>query len=192
MKGMTDLAYEVERLEQEIAERCERLAEHKRQLPPTPVSDYTLTGPDGPVKLSQLFGQGRDLIVIHNMGKGCRYCTLWADGWNGILPHLENRAAFVVVTPDSPETQAQIAESRGWSFRMISTHGSSFTEDMGFRSQKGWLPGVSTFYRNDDGSIVRVARAGFGPFDAFCSAWHLFGLLKNGVNGWEPKYRYGS
>jgi hypothetical protein len=63
---------------------------------------------------------------------------------------------------------------------------------MGFRSEKGWLPGVSTFYRNDDGSIVRVARAGFGPFDAFCSAWHLFGLLKNGVNGWEPKYRYGS
>ena len=192
MKGMTDLAYEVERLEQEIAERSERLAEPKRQLPPTPVSDYTLTGPDGPVKLSQLFGQGRDLIVIHNMGKGCRYCTLWADGWNGILPHLENRAAFVVVTPDSPETQAQIAGSRGWNFRMISTHGSSFTEDMGFKSEKGWLPGVSTFHRNNDGGIVRVARAGFGPFDSFCSAWHLFGLLKDGVNGWEPKYRYGS
>lgn len=192
MKEMTDLAYEIERLEQEIAERSERLAEHKRQLPTTPVSDYTLTGPDGPVKLSQLFGQGRDLIVIHNMGKGCRYCTLWADGWNGILPHLESRAAFVVVTPDSTDTQAQIAHSRGWDFRMISSHGSTFTEDMGFRSEKSWLPGVSTFYKNDNGSIVRVARAGFGPFDSFCSAWHLFGLLKDGVNGWEPKYRYGT
>ena len=192
MKEMTDLAYEIERLEQEIAERSERLAEHKRQLPTTPVSDYTLTGPDGPVKLSHLFGQGRDLIVIHNMGKGCRYCTLWADGWNGILPHIENRAAFVVVTPDSPDTQAQIAQSRGWTFRMVSSHGSMFTEDMGFRSEKSWLPGVSTFYKNDDGSIVRVARAGFGPFDTFCSVWHLFGLLKDGVNGWEPKYRYGA
>jgi len=192
MKEMTDLAYEIERLEQEIAERSERLAEHKRQLPQTPVSDYTLTGPDGPVKLSHLFGEGKDLIVIHNMGKGCRYCTLWADGWNGILPHIENRAAFVVVTPDSPDTQAQVAHSRGWKFRMISSHGSTFTEDMGFRSEKSWLPGVSTFYKNNDGSIIRVARAGFGPFDTFCSAWHLFGLLKDGVNGWEPKYRYGA
>ena len=190
MNASTDLAYEVERLEQEIAERSERLAETKRQLPPTPVTDYTLSGPDGPVKLSQLFGDRRDLIVIHNMGKGCSYCTLWADGWNGVLPHLESRAAFVVCTPDSPETQAQLAHARGWTFRMVSGHGSTFIEDMGFRGEKSWLPGVSTFHRPDEGGIVRVARAGFGPFDSFCSVWHLFGLLRDGVNGWEPKYRY--
>src|SRR6516162_6332847 len=33
------------------------------------------------------------LFVIHNMGAGCRNCTLWADGFNGMLRHIENRAA---------------------------------------------------------------------------------------------------
>ena len=36
------------------------------------------------------------LLMIHNMGEACRYCTLWADGFNGFLPHLEDAlsAAF--------------------------------------------------------------------------------------------------
>jgi hypothetical protein len=57
---------------------------------------------------------------------------------------------------------------------------------------RGWpfpLPGVSTF-RNKRGKIVRVAKAGRGPFDPFCPVWHLFALLADGVDGWAPQYRY--
>ncbi|MGH7682307.1 MAG: DUF899 family protein, partial [Candidatus Eiseniibacteriota bacterium] len=143
-----------------------------------------------PVKLSQLFGDKTDLVVIHNMGKGCRYCTVWADGFNGVLPHLESRAAFVVCSPDSIDVQQQFAGSRGWKFRMVSAHGSRFTEDMGFRSEKSWMPGVSTFHKAPDGTIVRVAKAPFGPFDPFSGIWHVLALLREGVNDWEPRYTY--
>jgi len=189
--GATGVGSEIERLEEHLVAEHKRIAERKRQMPRQEVQDYTLTGPKGPVKLSDLFGSKRDLILIHNMGKGCRYCTLWADGLNGVLPHLEDRAAFVVCSPDSPETQQQFAQSRGWKFRMVSGHGSNFTQDMGFRSEEGgWEPGVSTFQRSSDGKIVRVAHAPFGPFDPFCVTWHLFALLGDGVSDWEPKYKY--
>ena len=42
------------------------------------------------MRLSEPFaGHGR-LLAIHNMGQRCRDCTLWADGVNGFLPHLES------------------------------------------------------------------------------------------------------
>jgi len=186
----TDIISEVERLEEDLVIQHEKLAEMKRQIPPKEIQDYTLSGPQGPIKLSQLFGQKNDLIVVHNMGKGCRYCTLWADGFNGVISHLENRAAFALCSPDSPETQHQFAQSRGWKFQMVSGHGSSFIEDMGFRGEKGWKPGVSTFSRSADGTIFRVARARFGPFDPFSGIWHLFALLGDGVKDWEPRYQY--
>ncbi len=186
----TDVGSDMERLEEYLVVQHEKLAELKRNLPPKEIQDYTLSGPDGPVKISQLFGSKSDLIVIHNMGKGCSSCTLWADGLNGVYPHLADRAALVVCSPDSPDTQAQFARSRDWRFPMVSGHGSSFIEDMGFRSDKGWMPGVSTFQRKADGKIYRVAKAPFGPFDPFCAVWHLFALLADGVKGWEPKYKY--
>jgi predicted dithiol-disulfide oxidoreductase (DUF899 family) len=192
MTTTNELLEEIERLEETLLHEQERLAEMKRRLPPREVEDYTLQGWEGPVRLSELF-QGRpDLIVIHNMGKGCVYCTLWADGLNGVVPHLENRAGLAVVSPDPPEVQREFARGRGWSFRMASGQGSSFIQDMGFRSEKSWMPGVSTFHRAANGSMVRVARAYFGPGDPFSAIWHLFALLQDGAGEWKPMYSYGT
>lgn len=181
---------QIELLEEQIQKDQERLAAMKRALPPAPVEDYILQGWDGPVRLSELFGGKRDLVVIHNMGKGCVYCTLWADGWNGVVPHLEDRAGFAVVSPDPPSVQREFALGRGWRFRMASGEGSTFIQDMGFRAEKSWMPGVSTFRRDEGGGIVRVARARFGPGDPFAGIWHLFALLRDGAGDWKPKYRY--
>lgn len=181
---------EIERLELEMVERAERLAELKRRQPREAVQDYTLAGWNGPVQLSELFAGKPDLIVVHNMGRGCRYCTLWADGFNGVYPHLADRAAFVVCSPDAVETQQEFATGRGWRFPMVSARESEFTQDMGFRSDKGWMPGASTFHLEPTGGIVRVARTYFGPYDPYCAVWHLFGLLAEGANDWEPQYRY--
>ena len=186
----TSAAQEVDALEQEIQEKSQRLAELKRALPRERVQDYTLHGWNGPVKLSELFDGKKDLIVIHNMGKGCRYCTLWADGFNGVWRHLANRAGFVVCSPDAPDVQKAFAESRQWGFRMVSGKDTTFIQDLGFRGEKSWTPGVSTFRMNDDGSIERVAKAVFGPYDLFSGVWHLIALLAEGENGWEPKYVY--
>ncbi len=169
-----------------------KITELRRTRPAEQVSDYTLHSTDGSaVKLSELFGDKKDLIVIHNMGPGCSYCTLWADGFNGFTPHLEDRAAFVVVSPAKPEVQGKFAEGRGWTFRMVSADGTTFIKDLGFEPNPGEVwPGVSTFRKQDDCSIVRVSRDYLGPGDVFCSVWHSFDMLAEGVNNWEPRYKY--
>ena len=157
---------------------------------PQPVEDYQLADSSGPVSLSALFGDKDELIVIHNMGTSCSYCTLWADGYNGVADHLNNRAAFVVVSPDAPAAQKKFADSRGWRFRMASHQGGKFAEEMGYKSAKGgWLPGVSVF-RKDGGKVVRVSDTPLGPYDDFCSVWHLFDMLPGGASSWSPKFKY--
>ena len=157
---------------------------------PEEVRDYQFATPKGRVRLSALFGGKDDLIVIHNMGASCPYCTLWADGYNGIYAHLADRAAFVVSSPDAPATQRKFARGRGWRFPMVSHQGTSFATDMGYRSKSGgWLPGVSVF-RRDGARIVRVADTGFSPYDDFCALWHLLDLLPGGAGGWTPKFGY--
>jgi len=175
----------------EIAELRRKMREVQASAEPEPVQDYELSSTGGPVRLSQLFGDKRDLVVIHNMGRSCVYCTLWADGFNGIYPHLADRAAFVVTSPDSVEVQRDFAATRGWRFPMLSHGGNGFAADMGYRSASGgWLPGVSVFRRDGD-KVCRVADTGFQPGDDFCALWHLFAMLPEGSGDWGPKFAYG-
>ncbi len=184
------LAKKLARWEENIVWQHKKLAKLKRKLPHKPVEDYVFAGPSGVVKLSELFGKSRDLIIVHNMGAACSYCTLWADGFNGVFPHLADRAAFVVVSPDAPAAQKRFAASRNWRFPMVSGRKAKFSEDLGFKGGKDeWWPGVSTFQKRGN-KIFHVASAQLGPFDPFCSVWHFFALLAHGVDGWQPKYRY--
>jgi len=177
---------------QRIAALRQRMQAVQRRVEPEPVQDYTFASPRGPVRLSQLFGRQRDLIVVHNMGRECPNCTLWADGYNGLYPHLASRAAFVVMSPDPPALQQRFARSRGWRFPMLSHRGTSFAADMGYRARSGgWLPGVSAFRRSRDG-VVRLSDTGFHPSDDFCTAWHFFDLFPDGAAGWHPRFRYPS
>jgi predicted dithiol-disulfide oxidoreductase (DUF899 family) len=173
----------------EIAELRKKMRALQQQVEPEEVGAYEFATPGGKVSLADLFGGRDSLFVIHNMGAGCPYCTLWADGFNGILPHLENRAAFVVSSPDTPETQAKFKASRGWRFRMVSHRDTSFAADMGYRGEHGFLPGVSVFKR-DGGRVLRVSDTGLGPGDDFCSLWHFFDLLPEGSGDWRPRFNY--
>jgi predicted dithiol-disulfide oxidoreductase (DUF899 family) len=118
-------------------------------------------------------------------------CSMWADGLNGLVAHLENRAAFVVSSPDTPQVQRDFAASRGWKFRMVSVAGTSLAADLGFLDAKGdpW-PGMSVLRRGDDGRITRVGKTSFGPFDDFCPMFHVLGLFPEGQADWWPKLRY--
>jgi predicted dithiol-disulfide oxidoreductase (DUF899 family) len=183
---------QLETLGAEQMELNKKITELRRARPAEPVAEYALHRSTGePATLSELFGEKQDLLVVHNMGRECPYCTLWADGFNGVASHLADRSAFVVISPDSPENQLKFAESRGWTFKMASAEGTTFIKDMGFEPQPGehW-PGVSAFKKLDDGSIVRVSHDYLGPGDTYCSVWHLFELLADGPGDWEPKYRY--
>jgi predicted dithiol-disulfide oxidoreductase (DUF899 family)/AraC-like DNA-binding protein len=186
---------EIEELYEQVEAAKQRLTEALRRRPREEVQDYVLQDTDGnPVRLSELFGDKEDLILVHNMGTGCSYCTMWADGFTGLVPHLSDRAAFVVSSPDKPDVQKRFAEKRNWSFKMVSTHDSSFTKDMGFWKEDGpnagpW-PGVSSFKRDPDGKIYRIAKTHFGPGDDFCAVWPFLDMLEEGSKGWEPKYFY--
>lgn len=183
---------EIARLRRAVMEAQRALAEAQRKLAPEPMKDAALRDDEGrEVRLSSLFGAGRDLLVIHNMGRSCVYCTMWADALASSHAHVLSRTALVLVSPDEPAVMREFAASRQWPFRMISMRGTSFARDMGYENEQGQvLPGVSALYRGDDGAIVRTARAEFGPGDVFCPAWHLFDLLKDGRGAWEPRYRY--
>jgi predicted dithiol-disulfide oxidoreductase (DUF899 family) len=183
---------EIAKLEKELLDRKKKLVELKQKLPEQEVKNYSFkTWDGGTISLSDLFGDKSELILVHNMGKRCPYCTLWADGYNGLTAHLENRAAFVVTSPDDPATQQKFAESRGWRFKMYSVHESSFPKDMRFQGDKDdYWPGVSTFRKDASGKIYRKAWAYFGPGDDFCAVWPMLDLLPSGPNDWEPKYKY--
>jgi len=48
------------------------------------IRNYQFETLNGKTDLSSLLADKKLLLVIHNMGQACRYCTLWADGFNGI------------------------------------------------------------------------------------------------------------
>ncbi|HEY6803366.1 MAG TPA: DUF899 family protein [Pyrinomonadaceae bacterium] len=190
MKTETDK--QIDELDYKLQDMKRELAELRRQRPREEVSDYQLQDLEGrQAPLSSLFGDHKSLILVHNMGRDCSYCTMWADGFTGLLPHLESRAAFVLTSPDKPEEQKEFVRSRGWNFPVYSAAGTTFIDDMGFNDEKeGLMPGVSVFTKESDGKIYRVSRAEFGPGDDFCATWHFFDLLPEGVNGWEPRFSY--
>jgi predicted enzyme related to lactoylglutathione lyase/predicted dithiol-disulfide oxidoreductase (DUF899 family) len=193
--GQRNIEAELEKLEKEISERYAAMTSLLKEWAGAPVDDYTFIGAGGVrVKLSELFGAKDDLIVVHNMGARCAYCTTWADGLNGVVQHLEDRAAFVVVSPDAPAKQAEFAASRGWRFRMVSSEGSSFTADMGYSTEKDgktwYSPGYSTFRRDADGSIRRIGRDFFGPGDRYLSIFHMFDMLDGGTGDWYARHSY--
>jgi predicted dithiol-disulfide oxidoreductase (DUF899 family) len=164
----------------------------KAEMEPQKVEDYVFHNSEGAVSLSELFGDKDDLFMVHNMGTSCVYCTLWADGYNGIYDHLANRAAFVISSPDTPKVQAGFAAKRDWRFPMVSHEGSSFAADMGFGNETdGYMPGLSVFQRQD-GHVVRVSDAQLGPGDDFCALWHMLDMLPGGPGEWQPKYAYSN
>jgi len=183
---------ELESAEKELDRLRKKVTALRKQLIPEKIADYDFINADGGiVKLSGLFEGKSDLIIVHNMGRKCPYCTLWADGFNGVYRHLESRAAFVVISHDAPEAMKEFAESRNWKFRILSNDGGPFSRDMGYEDESGSpQPGISTFHRDKNGTVHRISHTSFGPGDDFCAAWHILNMLQEGPAGWAPKFKY--
>lgn len=192
MNKQEELQVQIAEMEKSIQEQKKKLTVLRQKLPPEKVAHYAFSTHDGnTIELSDMFGRNDDLIIVHNMGKACPYCTLWADGFTGVVKHLEDRAGFAVISKDDPKTQKEFYDSRGWNFKMYSSHDSTFNEDMKMEAEDGkqW-PGISAFHKEKDGTIYRTGFTYFGPGDDFSAIWHMFDLLKDGPDGWAPKYRY--
>lgn len=185
--SQTQVMNDIQKLEMEIIEKKKRLAEMRRGIKGEQVANYDfVTSHNKPISLLELFGDKEELLVVHNMGKSCSYCTMWADGFNSVYHHIIRKASFVVSSPDSPADQENFAAERRWIFPMVSTKENSFKEDMGFVLEGMNYPGVSVFTKDEEGKIYHHAKTFFGPGDDFCSVWSFFDLLPSGYEEYRP------
>ena len=177
----------IEAIERQIGELSTELAALRKAHAAEPVPDYPFETSAGRTSLLELFADKDRLLVIHNMGQGCRYCTLWADGFNGLLPHLESALSVVLVSKDPPDVQRTFANSRGWRFRLASHGGGDYIREQGVYGEAENYPGA-VVYERQDGTILRKNACSFGPGDLYCALWPLLGLA--GLDEFTPQFNY--
>ena len=180
---------EIQKLEKKIYDLVQQLGALRKDVQPSPVKNYQLQDLGGPVDLLTLFGDKKILFAIHNMGQGCRYCTLWADGLNGFLPHLESEFAVALFSKDSPEEQRKMALSRQWHFRMVSHGGGEYIQEQTVMPGQDNMPGIVCYQREAD-DIFRKNASIFGPGDMFCPQWHILSLAGVSTDDWTAQYSY--
>jgi predicted dithiol-disulfide oxidoreductase (DUF899 family) len=123
------------------------------------------------------------------MGQGCRYCTLWADGFNGFIPHLESRYSFALASKDEPSIQRRISNARGWRFRMVSHGGGEYIKEQTVMPGENNMPGIVCYVRKGD-QVYRKNSAIFGPGDEFCALWNILSLAGVSEEEWTPQFNY--
>lgn len=180
---------EIRAIEQQIWALTRKLTTLRRDASPQEVKNYEFSTSEGATSLLKLFAGQEVLFAIHNMGQACRYCTLWADGLNAFLPHLEDKFAVVLLSKDAPEVQRRFANARGWRFRMASHGGGEYIREQSVGPEAGNQPGVVCYIRSGD-RIFRKNSSSFGPGDQFCSFWHLLSLAGHGEETVTPQYNY--
>ncbi len=202
-------AYEAARAELRAAELAlvrqrEAVAEMRRALPAGPiVEDYEFAGGDGPVRLSDLGSGDRPLVLYHFMfGKGyeapCPMCSMWADGWAGVVGHVDQNVDFVLVSSAPYEETAALVAERGWDeLRWVSAAANSFKADIGGETADGHLmPYISVYEKTPDG--MRMAYSGgahiegdhWRGVDLLSPVWHLLDLTRPGRADWMPSLSY--
>ena len=182
-------AQRIGEIQKQIFELTGELGTLLKQSPGAEVPDYRFVDGSGEVSLLELFA-GRDtLLAIHNMGQGCRYCTVWADGFNGFLPHLENAMSVVLLSKDPPELQRRFANERGWRFRLASHGGGAYIREQSVVEGQDNYPGA-VVYKLEGDRVLRFNACVFGPGDLYCSLWSLLSLAGMGTQDWTPQYSY--
>ncbi len=179
----------IEALERQIFELTAELQELRKANVGDEVPNYTFATLNGEASLLDLFGSQDRLLAIHNMGQGCRFCTLWADGLNSFLPHLESAMSVVLLSRDPPDTQRRFANSRAWQYRLASHGGGEYISEQTVLEGQTNMPGAVVYERS--GSTIRRKNACiFGPGDLYCSIWNFLALAGLDESNWTPQYRY--
>jgi predicted dithiol-disulfide oxidoreductase (DUF899 family) len=114
----------------------DQLSQERRNLPWTAVDkEYVFEGPNGKETLSELFDGRSQLIIYHFMfdpswNAGCPSCSFWADNFNGIIVHLNQRDVTMVAVSRAPSNELATYEKRlGWNFKWVSSCDTDFNFD---------------------------------------------------------------
>lgn len=180
---------EIKKLESEISERTQKIEKLRKKAKPVEVKNYIFQTHTGKTTLLDLFGTKTKLLMIHNMGQACRWCTSWADAINGVLPHLESEFAVVLTSKDSPETQRVFALSRHWEFFLASHGGTEYIIEQSVTAGGKNDPGIVCYERKGK-TIFRKNSSEFGPGDVFNPLFHIVTLGGIGMEEFTPEYSY--
>lgn len=176
------LAARLELLEQEkeLTRRSDEVAERRQQLPWVKIDkDYRLETEAGIVPLSALFKGRSQLLVYHFMfgpdyTAGCPSCSAIADGFNGVVIHLENHDVAFSAVSRAPLAKLQEYKRRmGWTFDWASSASSDFNHDFNvwFTPEEQRDGKIEYNYRREPPMPdALAARGGEGPAAQVASA----------------------
>jgi predicted dithiol-disulfide oxidoreductase (DUF899 family) len=129
--------------EKEHMRRGDKLARRRQELPWVPVEkEYVFETDSGKKTLAELFDGGSQLLVYHFMfgygariteeRRGCTACSLIADHFDGVIPHLNGREITLVAASIAPLSELlDYRRQMGWRFPWVSSLGSDFNYDFG-------------------------------------------------------------
>ncbi len=210
--GYAALRDELQQAEIDLRDQRERVAALRRSLPlDQAIEDHLLQelrdGRAHGVRLSELFDDpSKPLILMHFMfGKAqtspCPMCTMWADGYDAVIPHLRQSVNFAVLAAGDAGAFEAYGRERGWrSLRLLSAGDSRIKRDLGFETDEGGQhPGVSVFARDEEGGLVHfysqsadLGEAGFRGMDLLTQVWSFLDLTPQGRGEWFPSKTYAS
>lgn len=184
------------------------LAAMRRDLPKLRLNqDYVFDSPSGQVSLADLFDGRSQLIIQHfmfgpNAKVGCPICSFWADGYDPLVIHLNQRdTSLAVVSRGRIEKIEAYRQRMGWQFTWVSSLNNSFNFDFGVSAsdndiengkmnynyaevpvQQKELPGASVFERDGDGNIFHTYSTYGRGLECFNAAYGLLDLTPRGRN----------
>ena len=200
-----------------LKDQVERVAALRRALPlGMRVPDYVFR--EGPmdlsrndpadfrdVRLADLFTDGHDTLIIDHLmfaaadPEPCVMCSMWADGYSAVTPHVMQRASFALVAKAEISKLRGFARQRGWDhIRLLSSHDNTFNRDFGMENDDGTQnPGLSVFTRTPDGAVYHRYTIGAEfdehnnrGIDPYSPVWNLFDLMPQGRGDWYPNHDY--
>jgi predicted dithiol-disulfide oxidoreductase (DUF899 family) len=166
---------------------------------------YVFNGPKGKETLAELFDGHSQLVVYHLMfspswQEACKSCSFWADNFNGIDIHLGHRDIAFLAISRAPLSKLEAYKKRmGWSFKWVSAAESDFNYDFnvsfdpeslkngtasynyGTVRQVGEeMPGISVFYKDENGDIYHTYSAYSRGIDLMNGAYNYIDLTPKG------------
>src|SRR5919112_6385063 len=119
--------------EKEFTIMRDQLYQKVRGLPWVQVDkEYVFDGPNGKQTLSELFDGRSQLIVYHFMyapgwDAGCPSCSFWADNFNNIIVHLNQRDVTMIAVSRAPYDKIAPYQKRmDWNFHWVSSYDNDF------------------------------------------------------------------
>src|ERR1700738_3696529 len=160
----------------------DELSRERREPPREHVAkSYVFDGAAGKESLADLFAGRSQLVVYHFMfapdaETGCKSCSFWADSYNGIIPHLNQRDVSFAAVSRAPLPKLQAFAARlGWTFKWVSSGNNDFNYDhqvsfrpeevargaatynyANYREATPDLPGFSVFLKDADGAVFHT------------------------------------